>query len=91
MMVRDSSPQPDAAGVHGDRGGGDPRDTPLISDYSVNVLFQDQWDFLNPLFDGNAGVVNPRVKLFLFQHGPHREGLGPIAWGFPASRGRPGT
>jgi hypothetical protein len=47
----------------------------FISDYSVNVLFQDQWDFLTPLFDGNACLA----RLFLFQHGPHREGLGLIA------------
>jgi hypothetical protein len=50
----------------------------FISDYSVNVLFQDQWDFLTPLFDGKASLV----KLFLYQHGPHREGLGLIADSF---------
>jgi hypothetical protein len=47
----------------------------FIADYSVNVLFQDQWDFLGPLFDGHAGLW----QLFSFQHGPHREGLGLIA------------
>jgi hypothetical protein len=50
----------------------------FISDYSVNVLYQDQWDYLDPLFQGHAGLV----RLFLFQHGPHREGLGLIADSF---------
>jgi hypothetical protein len=47
----------------------------FISDYSVNVLFFDQWDFLGPLFRGNASLG----ELFFYQHGPHREGLGLIA------------
>lgn len=47
----------------------------VISDYSVNVLFFDQWDFLGPLFAGHAGLG----ELFFHQHGPHREGLGLIA------------
>jgi hypothetical protein len=44
----------------------------FISDYSVNVLFYDQWDFLAPLFQGRTGFFD----LFLQQHGPHREGVG---------------
>ena len=50
----------------------------VISDYSVNVLFYDQWDFLNPLFTGHAGFG----ELFFHQHGPHREGLGLVADSF---------
>jgi hypothetical protein len=46
----------------------------FISDYAVNVLFYDQWDFLSPFFKGNPGLG----QLFLYQHGPHREGLGLI-------------
>jgi len=46
----------------------------FISDYAVNVLFYDQWDFLSLFFKGNPGLG----QLFLYQHGPHREGLGLI-------------
>lgn len=42
---------------------------------SVDVLFYDQWDFLGPLFLGDSSLW----RLFSFQHGPHREGLGLIA------------
>jgi hypothetical protein len=44
----------------------------FISDYAVNVLFYDQWDFLSLFFKGTPGLG----ELFLYQHGPHREGLG---------------
>ena len=56
----------------------------FISDYSVNVLYYDQWDFLSLLFKGNPGLG----QLFLYQHGPHREGLGLIVDRFlyPATR-----
>jgi len=47
----------------------------FIAGNAVNVLFYDQWDFLNPFFGVRLGAV----KLFLAQHGPHREGLGLIA------------
>jgi hypothetical protein len=56
----------------------------FISDYAVNVLFYDQWDFLSLFFKGNPGSA----QLFLYQHGPHREGLGLIVDSFlyPATR-----
>jgi hypothetical protein len=44
----------------------------FISAFSVNVLYYDQWDFLTPFFKGNPGLR----ELFLWQHGPHRLGLG---------------
>jgi hypothetical protein len=47
----------------------------VISYFSVNVLYFDQWDFLAPLFQGNASLG----QFFFWQHGPHREGLGLIA------------
>jgi len=47
----------------------------LISRYSVNILFYDQWDFLGSFFDHDPGIA----ELFLLQHGPHREGVGLIA------------
>ena len=50
----------------------------FISDYAVNVLFYDQWDFLSLFFKGNPGPG----QLFLYQHGPHREGLGLIVDSF---------
>jgi hypothetical protein len=42
------------------------------SKYSVNVLFWDQWDFLDSFFGHNPTLA----QLFVWQHGPHREGLG---------------
>src|SRR5215472_8673690 len=39
--------------------------------YSVNILFWDQWDFYNPLF--NQATL---WRIFSWQHGPHREGIG---------------
>ncbi len=47
----------------------------VIRLYSVNILFFDQWDFLGPLFSGETSLAS----LFLYQHGPHREGLGLVA------------
>jgi hypothetical protein len=47
----------------------------FISHYSVNLLYWDQWDFLNMFFDRDPGIR----ELFLLQHGPPREGLGLIA------------
>jgi hypothetical protein len=44
----------------------------FIFTFSVNVLYYDQWDFLAPFFKGNPGLR----ELFLWQHGPHRLGLG---------------
>jgi hypothetical protein len=47
----------------------------LIWNYSVNVLFWDQWDLLGPFFHHSPGFR----ELFFEQWGPHREGLGLIA------------
>jgi hypothetical protein len=44
----------------------------IIRKYSVNIFFSDQWDYLIPFFQHKATVLN----LFLWQHGPHREGIG---------------
>ncbi|HUO24637.1 MAG TPA: hypothetical protein VMU61_03160 [Candidatus Aquilonibacter sp.] len=44
----------------------------MIQKYSVDVLYSDQWDFLKPFFVNQTGIV----RLFLRQHGPHREGIG---------------
>ena len=39
--------------------------------HSVNFLFWDQWDFYTPLFN-HASLW----QIFIWQHGPHREGIG---------------
>ncbi len=39
--------------------------------YSVNVVYWDQWDFYTPLFN-HASLW----RIFIWQHGPHREGIG---------------
>jgi len=39
--------------------------------YSVNLIFWDQWDFYTPLFN-HASFW----RIFTWQHGPHREGIG---------------
>ncbi len=43
----------------------------LINEYSINILFWDQWDFLEALFT-DKGLW----ELFSWQHGPHRQGVG---------------
>ena len=43
----------------------------LIQRYSVNLLYWDQWNFYEPLFD-NA----PLTSFFLWQNGPVRQGIG---------------
>jgi hypothetical protein len=40
---------------------------------SVNIMFWDQWDFYNPLFNSDN-----LWEMFRFQHGPHRQGVGLI-------------
>ena len=46
----------------------------LISHYSVNVFFMDQWDFNEAtLFQKHSWW-----EMFRWQHGPHRQGLGAI-------------
>ena len=42
----------------------------FIQENSVNVLFWDQWDYYLPLFN-KKGIID----IFLWQHGPHRQGL----------------
>ena len=39
--------------------------------YSVDVIFWDQWDFLEPVFRELGALAQ-----FDWQHGPHRQGLG---------------
>jgi hypothetical protein len=39
--------------------------------HSVNFVFWDQWDFYTPLFN-HASLW----QIFIWQHGPHREGIG---------------
>ena len=43
----------------------------FISSYTVNIIYWDQWDFLQGLFDGADAWT-----LFRWQHGPQRQGLG---------------
>ncbi len=43
----------------------------FVDSHAVNVMFWDQWDFYQPLFDG-GGLWD----MFSRQHGPHRQGLG---------------
>jgi hypothetical protein len=46
----------------------------VISKYSVNVFFFDQWDFNNAtLFERHT-----LWEMFRWQHGPHRQGLGAL-------------
>ena len=45
----------------------------LINSYAVNLLFFDQWDFYRPLFR-EQGLWG----MFIYQHGPHRQGLGGV-------------
>lgn len=45
----------------------------FIINNSSNLLFWDQWDFYHPIFEKQS-----LVDLFLWQHGPHRMGLGLI-------------
>ncbi|MBM4254166.1 MAG: hypothetical protein FJ146_19550, partial [Deltaproteobacteria bacterium] len=45
----------------------------FVDRYTVNMLFRDQFDFLQSFFDG----ANMWTR-FAWQHGPHRQGLGAI-------------
>ena len=45
----------------------------FIARKQVNILFRDQWDYYDPLFQG-AGPWT----LFRWQHGPHRLGVGGV-------------
>jgi hypothetical protein len=48
----------------------------------VDLLYRDQWDFLDPLFRDEGPWA-----MFVLQHGPHRQGLGGLllAWLMPAT------
>ena len=48
----------------------------LIDRYSVNVLFWDQWDLFDPIFEHASAW-----ELFRFRFGPHRQGIA-----FPLTR-----
>ena len=43
----------------------------FIDRYAVNILYWDQWDFWKPIL-GSASAW----EIFVWQHGPHRQGLG---------------
>lgn len=52
----------------------------FASDYAVNLIFSDQWDFYNPLFHGEGWL-----GMMLYKHGPHRQGLGGLLLGIGAT------
>ena len=54
-----------------------------VGTLAVSVPYWDQWDFLDPLFEERGPLDQ-----FLWQHGPHRQGLGGLAYGVlhPATR-----
>lgn len=43
----------------------------LIHNHAVNILYWDQWDYYQPMFDGASWL-----ELFRWQYGAHRQGLG---------------
>ena len=43
----------------------------FVQDNAVDLLFEDQWAFLTPMFKGEGPWAS-----FEYQHGPHRLGLG---------------
>jgi hypothetical protein len=45
----------------------------FLNRYTVNIIYWDQWDFLNGLFDDAS-----TWSLFRWQHGPQRQGLGNV-------------
>lgn len=51
----------------------------FASQYSVNILYSDQWAFYSPLF-----AHENLWQLFTWQHGPHRQGIGLIVTKFVA-------
>ena len=49
----------------------------FIDKYAVNILYWDQWDYLTLMFtDGSRWQA--LWDLFLYQHGPHRMGVGSV-------------
>jgi hypothetical protein len=51
----------------------------VISRFSVNILYYDQWDYYGPLFAGRS-----IWSMFPVQHGPIRQGLGGVLLGIVA-------
>lgn len=49
----------------------------FIKEHSVNLLFSDHWTYLRPMFEGGGAWDR-----FMYQHGPHRQGLGFLMSGF---------
>ena len=49
----------------------------FVNRHAVECLYQDQWDFLDPLFQGRGAWA-----CFIHQHGPHRQGLGLLLTGW---------
>jgi len=47
----------------------------IVSKYSVNIFFYDQWEYLTPFFRHRPSLT----EVFFLQHGPHREGIGLFA------------
>lgn len=45
----------------------------LVQACAVNLLYQDQWDLMRPIFDNQGPLA-----CFYWQHGPHRQGLGGV-------------
>jgi hypothetical protein len=45
----------------------------LVKASAVNLLYQDQWDLMRPLFADDGPW-----RCFRWQHGPHRQGLGGV-------------
>lgn len=45
----------------------------LVAEFAVDLLFEDQWDVLRSEFEGRGWLTS-----FLWQHGPHRQGLGGV-------------
>jgi len=43
----------------------------LVDTYAVDILFADQWNLYSPMFNGEGPL-----SAFMYQHGPHRQGLG---------------
>ena len=44
----------------------------IVDRYAAELLYWDQWDVLEDFFHGDPSISG----LFLFQFGPHREGVG---------------
>jgi hypothetical protein len=49
----------------------------FITEHSVNLLFSDHWTYLRAMFEGGGAWDR-----FMYQHGPHRQGIGFLISGF---------